>query len=634
MLTMMRNMLRTKFAGLLFLLLIVAMGAWGVTDVFSGGLGNNLAVAGQSKLTEAQLDQEVERQLRSATDDRGRAISKAQAVERGMIDQIFQRELFRTALIAYADKLGAQATDASVLDVIRSDPSFESDTGSFDPLRFDQLLRANGFSPAMFESFLKRDLTITRLTEAAQAGLQPPPALSSLQAAYAGELRTVRWFILPRASLPPVDAVTDEDLQTFYDQQKQALTNPQRRRISLINLSVDDFLSKAEYTEDDLRAYYDAVKLQQYSGPDTRSWTEFVFDSEATARAALGRIAGGAAAGSLDGLANTAERFGRQTDMANSDLGNRVFGPTATPGGIFGPVQTGKFFTIVRLESVTPGEVKPFDAVRDDIVSALSQEQAIGLYYESITRLDNLIGTGAGLEQIASDMGTPLLSLAPVDRSGVTELGFAPSVLRVDPDILTRAFELTEGSKTARFGQDESAYLLRVDEVVDAFTPPLDDIREDLRTVLTRQKESEALTSEAQSIKTGVESGATTFEAAAEKYGVEIEAPQNAVTRRPGESVGVPQPFIPGIFSIRREGDIYVAPTQNRDEAAIIQLQTIDRPDAAELRALAPVSEPQIRSQLANDLLEAFVADIQSSVKLETNPSALAAYKARVNPDT
>lgn len=634
MLTLIRNMLRTKLAGLLFLLLIVAMGAWGVTDVFSGGIGNNLAVAGDTQLTEAQLDQEVERELRTATDERGRAISKAQAAERGLIDQIYQRELFRTSLMSYARQMGAIATDEAVLKVIRSDPSFQSDTGTFDPIRFRQLLDANGFSVPMFENSLKRDMTISVLTGSAQAGLQAPLPISSLQAAYSGELRQVAWFTLSRSALPDPAPVTDEELATFYEQQKQALTQPQRRGVSLIQLKIDDFLSQSQFSDEELRAYYDSVKQQEFSGPDTRSWTEFVFSSDAEARAALGRIAGGATTESLPGLVNSAERSGQRTTMSSAALAERVFSPAAAPGGIFGPVQTGNYFTVVRLEGIEPGAAEPFENVRDEIVNALSREQAIGLYYDSLTKLDNLIGTGASLEEIASEMSTPVLSFVPIDRSGVTELGLAPTVLRQDPEILTRTFDLTQGSKTARFGQDEIAYVLRVDTIVEAHTPELDDIRDDLRTVMTAQRESDALSNAAQSIKAEIESGEVTLESAAQQYGAEVVAPDVTFTRRPSEASGIPPQFVAGVFSLRDAGEIYVAPTQNRDQVAIVELISIDRASSEELRALAPISQQQLQAQLNNDLLEAFASEIQRDVNLKVNQNAINAYKARVNPDT
>ncbi|WP_300378835.1 SurA N-terminal domain-containing protein [Henriciella sp.] len=634
MLTLIRNMLRTKLAGLLFVLLIVAMGAWGATDVFSGNLGNNMAAAGNVKFSEAQLDQEVERELRAITDQGGRAISKAQAVEQGLVDQVYQRELFRTALVAYAGQLGARATDEAVKDVIRENDAFLDEGGGFNTDLYRARLRNIGFSPAMFQSFIERDLTISRLTRSAQSALQPAPSITKLQTLYSAEQRTASWFMLQESSLPDIEPVTDEDIDAFYQEQKEQLTNPPRRAISIIDLKVDDFLSQSEFSEEELRAYYDAVKMQQYTGPDTRTWTEFAFRSEAQAQAALGPIAGGNDGEGLDGLVSASERSGKRESMSNSELAEDVFAPDAARGSIFGPVQTGDFHTIIRLDSITPGETEPFENVRDEIVDTLSREQAVGLYYDSISQLDSLIGTGASLEEIGRQMETPVLSFAPVNRNGVMQNGRASSALRKNPDVLSRAFELAEGQRTPRIGQDEDAYIIRVDRTIEAFTPPLEELREDLRVRLTQQRQSEALMNAAQSIKQDIESGELTLSAAAEQYGATVESAGQPFPRQARQNSPLPQAFVSGVFSLKNEGDIQIAPTQNQDQVALIQLTSIEQPSEEELDAMTSVSTRQVRSQLASDLLDAFASDIQQAVKLEANPSALESYKARVNPDT
>ncbi|MAN75299.1 MAG: hypothetical protein CME85_07055 [Henriciella sp.] len=632
MLTMIRNMLRSKLAGLLFLLIIVAMGAWGVTDVFSGGIGGNLAAAGDTELTESRFDQEVERQLRSATDDRGRAISKAQAAERGFIDQIFQRELLQTTLYAYGSELGAAATDEAVLDTIRGDSAFQTETGTFDPAIYRGLLSQNGFSPSSFEAFLRRDLTINRLNRAVSAALQVPGPLAQLQAAYSGEARKAQWFFLSYEDLPAPEPVTDEDLTAFYTERQAALENPQRRRVSLLHLTVDDFLNQSEFTEDELRAYYESVKARDYSAPDTRTWTEFIFESEEAARSQLGRIAGGADPSTITGLVNSSERTGQQTSLSNRALADRLFGATASPGGIFGPVESGAYYTVARLESITPGAVDPFEDVRAEIVDVLSREQAIGLFYDSITRLDNLIGTGASLEEIGKDMGTPVLSFAPVDQSATTQNGRRVSALLQDPAIMQRAFELTEGSKTSRFGQEENAFILRVDEVIEPFTPDLDDIRDELRAGLESQRRSEALSEAAQELKQRIESGDITFEAAAAQYEAPVSAPDAFITRNPGENSGIPPMLANGIFSLREEGNVLTAPLRTGDAVALIQLTGIDR--SALSAAPATGVQSELEAAIATDLFRAFVSDIQREIELKVNQDALASYKARVNPDT
>ena len=633
MLTMIRNMLRSKLAGLLFILIIVAMGAWGVTDVFSGGIGNNLASAGDVELTEAQFDQEVERQLRTATDDRGRAISKAQATERGIIDQIFQRELFQTTLVAYADRIGARATNEAVLETIRSDEAFQSDTGSFDPGLYRGLLNQSGFTPASFENFLRRDLSISRIRRSVGAALQSPDAIVRLQSGYANEERKAQWFFLTFDDLPEPEPITDEELAAFYDERRDELENPQRRRISLLQLSVDDFLNQSEFTEDELVAYYDSVKSREYAGPDTRTWTEFVFASEEDARGQLGRIAGGADPSTITNLVSSSERSGLQSSVSNQSLADRLFAPTASIGGIFGPFESGRFYTVARLQEITPGEVEPFEDVRQEIVDTLSREQAVGLYYDSITRLDNLIGTGASLEEIGRDMGTPVLSFAPVERTGTTRVGRQLGVLQQDPAILQRAFELTEGGKTSRFGQDESAFIVRVDEIIEPFTPDLDEIRDDLRTGLEAQRRTTALSEAADAIKQRVEGGELTFAEAAAEYGAELSAPDILFTRNPSPESGIPPALAGAVFSLREEGNVVNAPLSTGDTVALIQLVEIDRVDLASDEAAMTASQ-ELTDSIGNDLFSAFIAGIQDDVELQVNQNALASYKARVNPDT
>ena len=138
----------------------------------------------------------------------------------------------------------------------------------------------------------------------------------------------------------------------------------------------------------------------------------------------------------------------------------------------------------------------------------------------------------------------------------------------------------------------------------------------------------------AESLQTRLEAGEITLEEAARQHSAPLRNASQPFTRRVSDSSIIPPSFASGIFSLQREGDIHIAPTENQNEVAIIQLASIDRPTPQELSALTETSVPQLRQQLSSDLLEAFVADIQKAVDLEVNPQAIEAYKARVNPDT
>ncbi|MEM9179166.1 MAG: SurA N-terminal domain-containing protein, partial [Pseudomonadota bacterium] len=159
MLTPLRNMLRSPAAGGIFVIVIIAMAAWGVTDIFAGGSGSNLVSAGDRAVSDRALDSRLERILRTQTDERGRALTKEEAMQRGILDQIFGQLSQSTMLTAYADKQGIAATTDAIVETIRTDPNFQDTTGVFDPIRYSQLLDQNGFSQAGYESDLEADMT-------------------------------------------------------------------------------------------------------------------------------------------------------------------------------------------------------------------------------------------------------------------------------------------------------------------------------------------------------------------------------------------------------------------------------------------------------------------------------------------
>ncbi|MEL6325122.1 MAG: hypothetical protein AAFQ84_12915, partial [Pseudomonadota bacterium] len=64
-----------------------------------------------------------------------------------------------------------------------------------------------------------------------------------------------------------------------------------------------------------------------------------------------------------------------------------------------------------------------------------------------------------------------------------------------------------------------------------------------------------------------------------------------------------------------------------------VQVGAIERPDAAQLDLLAPVSRSQISTQLSNDILFAFEQQLREEIELVTDDAAYAAYRTRLLED-
>ncbi len=625
MLTPLRNMLRSPAAGGIFVLVIIAMAAWGVTDIFAGGSGSNLISAGDRGVSDRTLDSTLERILRNRTDDRGRALTKEEAMEQGILDQVFADLSRQTLLTSYADTQGISATTGSIVESIRTDPIFQDTTGVFDASRYAQLLDVNGFREADYESNIEADLTIDRLQRVPLQGLRVPNALARLQAAYAGELRSASWFVLQQTELPEVQQPTDEDLQELYETRKELLREPERRGVSLIRLSPDDFIAQSDVTEEDISAFYEAYKGDRYTGPDSRSFTEFTFADEATARAALGRIAGGAAATAIETALATELKNGRRDAIANDRLADQVFARGALVGSIHGPQPVDGQFVVIRLEAITPGAATPLENVREEIRDELARELAVGLFYDALPQFDDLLGTGADLESIAEGLGAPVLSFAPVDTNGFTKDGRRYLPLVTAPGLLQMVYAQSEGRNTERFGDDEVTWIARVDSIVPERLPEFEEVRDDLTEAWTMQRQSEQLQTIAAEIEGAIADGSSSLEAEAAKYNAEVTALPRPIGRTSTETQ-LPRQIIDGIFGVNDEGDTFSLQAGS-SQTFILQVTEIDRANDETLDILAQSSALEIQTGISEDLLRAYFMSIADDIELNTNASGYEAYK-------
>lgn len=633
MLTMMRNMLRSKAAGGLFVILIIAMAAWGVTDIFAGGSGSGLVSSGDRSVTDRQFDAAVERVLINASDDQGRSLTKEQALDQGIIDQVFRRKQSEILVTAYADRLGMSATRAAVDRDIRNNSVFQDATGLYSADRYVQILQSNSIRPDDYRSEVEIGLTLERLRQLPVAALKAPSTLGRLQASYEGEQRRARYFTLNQNALPQIEPPSEEDLRQAYEARSADLRNPERRAISLLRMSPDDFIAASQVPEADIVATYEAFKSSRYSGPDSRRYTQFRFADEATARAALGRIAGGAAPESVDTALLAEERTGLRDTLANARLSEQVFSPNALAGSIHGPQPDGNGFLIVRLEDIIPGPATPLEAVRESIQDELARAQATNRFYDMLPQVDDLLGTGSDLETIAQNLGVPLLSFAPVDASGRTARGELFSPLIASEDLLSSAFNQAEGRQTERFTGEDVTWIARVDKIMPETVPDFEDVTDSLSLAWTQNKARNQLQTVANEIEAELSANSALFTEIASQYNSVVESFPDAYTRRQSNRIRLPQSLINAVYAANDVGAIITAPGLPGQQI-ILEVTEIIRPDAARVDLLTESALPNLQNALAEDVYEAYYSALQADSDITVNGAAYEAYKQslRIQP--
>ena len=188
----------------------------------------------------------------------------------------------RLAALETAHRAGIAISDAQLARAIRNDPSFQSEDGAFDPVVYERLLRARGFTPVAYQEAVRAELAI-RLLQALVAGSPwAAPAVVEDRARGLGDTFMIRQATLSDTHDAKTVDIKPEEIKTWYDSHMDAYRVPERRRALYVAFKSSEFDGAEGIEEDDVNEYYDA-HAQSYvvkgeDGEETQRPVEEVAD--------------------------------------------------------------------------------------------------------------------------------------------------------------------------------------------------------------------------------------------------------------------------------------------------------------------------------------------------------------------
>lgn len=634
MLALMKKLTRSPLGKLVLMIVVVGMALWGVDQIVNqmrSGLGANVVSAGTRGLDPADLDFRVETVLRNINATADKPVSKSEALEEGIIDQIVEVEKARIIRLGYGESIGISPSPEAVVAEMNSITAFQNPlTGELDPAMFRDRIAQLGMTPAQFERQLQDDILIRALSQAGRSAVYGPDVLANIQANYLGETREVAWFFFDASNAPAPAPPTDAELKTYYDENLERLKQPERRAIDVLRMSTDDFTGKVEVTDQEVATVYEATKSERFAAPDQRTYAELLFPSRDAARTAFGLLAGGADPNSVTGANSIQLRTARAEEIEDEALREAMFGPGKQSGAMFGPREVSGQWLVTRLISVQPGAVKPLEEVAEEIRLGLARERAQLLFSAAMETLDEALAAGTSLDQVAADIGVPVISIAPIDQNGATENGNQFTILADVPDAVPQAFRLPENEISSRFDVASSVVLVSPSRIVPASTPAFETIKDRVRALVLAERTANAAQAAVDALTSRIRSGATTLEAAAAETGAEIDRLPEPVSRSNAQAMGIPGPLMQATFN-NPAGSVISLPAGDGTVFAILKVLSVSPPSPESLAAMGALASADITNALTADLEAAVDDEIRRAVKVRENAAAIAAYKRTIS---
>ena len=373
MLTMMRNMLRSKFAGLLFLLIIISMAVWGTTDIFAPRTGGDIIKAGERSLSMNDLNNTLELYLFQQRNQGGTVLTREQAVESGVVDQLFAYESSRTSILGYSTAIGATATEETVVDLIRSSEDFANpETGVFDIDIYQRALRRLQRSQTQHEQIVEDELSLNYVMRGALAALQPPAILSRIRAIQLAESRQISWFTVDPDAVGTIDPPSDEQLEAYYSETEPTFRIPELRTVDVISLTANDFVHSGRCSGARspglLRSNQGTTVLGARAAAFHRSGRRFRREGPHPVRPNWPVAPRYLNRQTLNWFSLSPNAQPCAATWFIEELAEGLFAPSSQDGTVVGPVELDGLWIVARVNAVVPGEPIPFEDVRTVIL--------------------------------------------------------------------------------------------------------------------------------------------------------------------------------------------------------------------------------------------------------------------------
>jgi peptidyl-prolyl cis-trans isomerase D len=503
---------------LLFLLLVLSFGLWGIADVFSPGRQENWAAeVGGVVIPMQSLNEAYQNELRRLRPLLGATVDAEQARALGLPERALSQVISRMLLDLDAADLGITVSDDLIRQTIQANPAFQNQQGQFDKAIFDQVLRNNGLSEPVYVSAVRDDGIRGQLVTSLTAARAVSKAMAEALYLHSSERRVAEFIRIKDSAATDLPKPNETELREFHKENAGPFTAPEYRKVTAILVSAKDLANEISISDQQLETAYEE-RADEFKVVERRQLEQILFDNEEAARSAHDRLAKG------DAFAVVAKE---EADLEAEDLklgflAREELLPelaevafNLSEGDISEPLKSPLGWHVIKVLEIQPAQQQSFEQVREQIKAQMAADEALDVLFELTNRLEDTLGRGATLEEAASELDLKLIKIASVDQNGLDANG--ARVNGLPEGFINAVFSTDEGteSQLTETGAD-GFFIVRTDEITPSTLKPFETVREKVLEAWTQSKRTEATKKTADEFVDQVAKGAELQQIAAE----------------------------------------------------------------------------------------------------------------------
>ncbi|AXF65958.1 MULTISPECIES: peptidylprolyl isomerase [unclassified Leclercia] len=479
---------------IIFGIIIVSFILTGVSGYLIGGSANYAAKVNDQEISRGQFENAFageRNRMQQQLGDRFSELAANEGYMKNLRQQTLNRLIDEALLDQYARELGLSISDDQVKNAIFATPAFQNN-GKFDNTRYTAIVNQMGMTPDQYAQALRNQLTTQQLINAVVGTDFMLKGEADELATLVAQQRVVREATFDVNALAAKQQASDEEVKSYYEQNKNNFTAPEQFRVSYIKLDAAAMQENA--TDAEIQSYYDQHQ-DQFTQPQRNRYSVIQTKTEADAKAALDELNKGT------DFATVAKE--KSTDIISAKNGGDMgwLEEATTPdelknaglkekGQLSGVIKSSVGFLVARLDDITPATTKPLTDVHDEIAAKVKQEKALDGFYALQQKVSDAASNDneslAGAEQAA---GAKAVTTGWFDRDNLPEeLNFKPVADAIFSGGLVGE-NGTPGSNSDIITVDgDRAFVLRVSEHKPEAVKPLDEVKDQITALVKHNK--------------------------------------------------------------------------------------------------------------------------------------------------
>ncbi len=603
--------------GILALTALSFMSLFGISGYIGHGNNNRPIVrVDDVEIMQDDINNQLNEQIQTTRNLFGDDMEISETMRMAMLYEIVQKNLVNAILQKTAQDNDVVISDELVRKIIYSQPEFMDASGQFSLEKMRRMLSLTGWSEQKYIETLRRDVIKQHLVQSPVEGITLPKAIDPYLSELDGQRKVFQFAVIDPSKLKVDRKISAEEIEQYYQDFAPQFEEPENRDVSFIELSVDQLAQNIVPDDLEIQEYYQN-NIADFVIPEKRHVLQMVFDDQATADKAEAALNAG---GDFFKVAQDIAKQDRATtdlgevsqDMLIADMSEAVF--DLKKGDYTLPVKSDMGWHIMKVTAITPKKETSLAAAKGKIIENIRKEQAYEQASDVISEIEDKLGAGAGLEDIASQYNVKINSAKGLkDDGSVKSVAPAFKALVTSDDFIDTAFSYNPGEISQVMENDTGFAILRVDNIHDAKQKELAEVKGEIEK-LWADNEKNAIAQEILAdVSHDLENG-DKFADVAKRFDLDLKT--TSPLKRGESFAGLTPSQLIEVYQ-EKEGTPKVF---NEDERVIIVVpskvvRSKIKVSPEKMDALRASAQAALSQEMANELIDAYGSEYKVRVK-------------------